>query len=228
MPYNNIRSEVLPRFLEVNHFLNYIKTMEAAVVPPAPYPIEYKIFKGLFYVHIYACIEFSINKIVETTLNLAKSKNILYRHLENRFYTIALSNNLQSVRDCNPKTFLEKSADLFLALESGDISDFDETLISKYLQNIWGKTFNQITKTFGMNSFTISGRDISVFNEIVDNRNKLAHGRDSAESIGSAPNYQDLKNRYDLIFETVNRYIDHFEVYYTNKEFIKVSERINY
>lgn len=228
MPYNAIRSEVLSRFLEVNHLLNSIKTIEDSIVPPALAPIEYKIYKGLFYVHIYACIEFSINKIVVTTLTLAKSKNILYRDIENKFYTIAVSSNLQSIRDCNSKTFLDKSADLFLAIESGDISIFDETLVSKYLQNVWGKTFNQITKTLGMNTFVISPREVYLFDEVVDNRNKLAHGRDSAEAIGSAPNYQDLKNRYDLIFDTIERYIVHFENYYTNKEFIKHTERINY
>lgn len=228
MPYNLVRSEVLSRFLEVNHLLNSIKSIEDSIIAPAVLPLEYKIYKGFFYVHVYACIEFSINKLVVTTLTLAKSKNILYRHIENKFYTIAVATNLQSLRDCNSRTFLDKSADLFLAIESGDVSNFDETLISKYLQNVWGKTFNQITKTLGMNNFAMSGREIYLFDEIVDNRNKLAHGRDKAEVIGSSPNYQDLKDRYDLVFDTINRYIDHFETYYTNKEFIKNSERINY
>jgi hypothetical protein len=228
MPYNSVRSEVLSRFLEVNHLLNSIKSIEDSIIAPAVAPLEYKIYKGFFYVHIYACIEFSINKLVVTTLTLARSKNILYRHIENKFYTIALSSNLQSIRDCNPKTFLDKTADLFLAIDSGDISHFDETFVSKYLQNVWGKTFNQITKTLGMNNFGISGNKVFAFDEIVDNRNKMAHGRDSAADIGSAPNYPDLKNRYDLIFDTINRYINHFEAYYANKEFIKISDRVNY
>jgi len=46
--------------------------------------------------------------------------------------------------------FLDKSADIFIQIESTDIAAFDETLVSKYIQNIWGKTFNQLTKTLGM------------------------------------------------------------------------------
>lgn len=228
MPYSTVRTEILSRFLEVNHLLNSIKTIEDSVVAPAVYPLEYKLYKGFFYVHIYAAIEFSINKLVVNTLSLAKTKNVLYRHIENKFYTIAVSTNLQSIRDCNSKTFLDKSADLFLAMESNDISVFDETLVTKYLQNVWGKTFNQITKTLGMNNFLISGRELYVFDHIVDNRNKLAHGRDKAEDIGSSPMYQDLKDQYDLVFDVIDRYINHFEMYYANKEFIKTLERVNY
>lgn len=228
MPYNALRSEVLGRFLEVNHVLNNIKTLENAIIPPAPAPLDYKILKGFFYVHIYATIEFSFNQIVVNTLSLVKTKRVTYQHLENKFYTIALSSNLQAIRDGSSKTFLDKSADLFLAVDSIDISNFDETLISQYLQNIWGKSFNQVTKTMGVNPFVISGREIAVFDEIVNNRNKLAHGRDTVENIGSAHNYQDLKDKYDLIFDTINRYIIHIENYYTNKEFIKITHRPNY
>lgn len=228
MSYSIVRTEVLSRFLEVNHLLNVIKSMEDAIIAPAPAPLEYKIFKGFFYVHLYAGIEFSVNELVITTLTLAKSKNILYHHIENKFYTIALSSNLDSLRSSSSKSFLDKSADLFLAIESSDISNFDETLVSKYLQNVWGKTFNQVSKTLGMNIFTITGREMYVFDQIVGNRNKLAHGRDTAEDIGSSPNYQDLKNMYDLAFDVITRYIGHFENYYANKEFIKVSERANY
>lgn len=228
MPYSTVRSEVLARFLEVNHILNTIKNFEDSVTPPTLPPLEYKLLKGFFYVHIYACIEFSMHKLIVNTLTLIKTKNIRYVDFENRFYTIATSSNIQSIRDSSSKVFLDKSADLFIAIDKVEIANFDETLLSKYLQNIWGKSFNQITKTFGASTFTITGLEIAIFDEIVDNRNKVAHGRDSVENVGSGPQYTDLKSKYDTIFDVFSRYIDHFENYYATKEFIKPLQRANY
>ena len=228
MPFSSLKSIVHTRFAEVNVLLNHIKVIEDSVIPPAIPPLEYKILKGLFYVHIYACIEFAVNKLVVDTLLLIKSKNISYNHYENKFHTISLHSNLQSVRDCNPKQFLDKSADIFLQIESPEIATFDETLISKYIQNIWGKTFNQLTKTLGMASFPILGRTISIFDELVDNRNKIAHGRDSTENVGSSPNYTDLKTKYDEVYIAINLYIDHYETYFLSKEYIKLIERTAY
>jgi hypothetical protein len=228
MPFRSLRSTINGRFAEVTVLLNYIKSIEDSVTPPATLPIECKILKGLFYVHIYACIEFAVNRLVVDTLSLIKLRNITYSHLENRFHTISLHSQIQGVRDCNSKVFLDKSADIFIQIDSADIAAFDETLISKYIQNIWGKTFNQLTKTLGMPLFAISGRTIAIFDELVDNRNKVAHGRDSAENVGSSPNYIDLKQKYDEVYVTINSYIDHCELYYQSKDYIKVTQRASY
>jgi hypothetical protein len=228
MPYSFLKSEVSSRFLEVGHLLNSIKSIEDSNPAPAIPPIEYRILKGLLYVHLYACIEFAINKSVVHTLTIIRSKNVRYHHFENKFYTVALFSNLQSIRDCNPKFFLDKSADLFINTESIDTSSFDETLLVQYLQNIWGKSFNQITKTLGASVFAISPRDISIFDEIVENRNKVAHGRDSAVNIGASPRYSDLKSKYDTVNDVISRYIDHLESFCSNNEFILSSERSNY
>ncbi|KEO72267.1 MAE_28990/MAE_18760 family HEPN-like nuclease [Anditalea andensis] len=228
MPYSIVRSEVLARFLEVNQLLNAIKNLEDSVTPPAMPPLEYKLLKGFFYVHIYACIEFSMHKLIVNTLTLIKAKNIRYVDFENSFYTVAASSSIQSLRDCSSKVIFDKSADLFITIDKIEVSNFDETLLSKYLQNIWGKSFNQVTKTIGASSFPITGQESAIFDEIVDNRNKVAHGRDNVENVGSGPTYLDLKNKYDKIFEVISRYIDHFNNYYSAKEFIKPMERLNY
>lgn len=228
MPFRSLRSNINARFVEVNTLLNYIKSIEDSITPPATTPIEYKILKGLFYVHIYACVEFAVNKLVVDTLSLIKSKNIMYSHFENKFHTISLHSQLHGVRDCNSKYFLDKSSDIFIQIDSTNVVTFDETLVSKYIQNVWGKTFNQLTKTLGMSLFTITGRTIAIFDELVDNRNKVAHGRDSAENVGSSPNYIDLKQKYDIVYVTINTYIDHYELYYQSKDYIKASQRANY
>ncbi|MFB9864649.1 MAE_28990/MAE_18760 family HEPN-like nuclease [Rufibacter immobilis] len=228
MPYRSLTSDIGVRFSEANTLLNMIKANENSVIPPATEQIEHKILKGLFYISLYACIEYTFNQLTIQTLTLIKEKSVPYNHFDTKFLTIALSSNLQSVRDCNSKSFLEKASDMFYLTESTSVANFDETFINKYLQNVWGKSFNQLTKTFGISNFPITPREITIFNEIVDNRNIVGHGRDLAQTIGSSPKYTDLKSKYDTVFDTINRYISHYESYYTNKEYIKTSSRTSY
>jgi hypothetical protein len=228
MPYRNLISDILDRFNETNSLLNIIKSNELAVIPPANEPLENKILKGLFYVSLYSCIEYTFKELSIRTLSSIKSKNILYEHFENKFLTIALSSSLQTIRDCNSKKFLDKASDIFLLSESNDVAIFNETFVNQYLQNIWGKSFNQLTKTFGVVNFLITPREITIFDEIVENRNIVAHGRELSSTIGSSPKYTDLKSKYDIIFDTLNRYILHFERFYNNKEFVKITERGGY
>lgn len=228
MSFSTVRSEVNVRFIEVGYLLNTIKVFEDSITPPAQPPLEYKLLKGFFYVHLYACIEFSMRRLITTTLNLIKAKSVRFVDYENGFYTVAAYSNVQSIRDSSSKTFLDKSADLYLAIGSNNLSNFDETLILKYLQNIWGKSFNQVTKTLGASSFAISGLENALFDEIVENRNMVAHGRDTVENVGSGPKYVDLKSKYDKVFDVVSRYISHLEAFYTASGYIKTAQRVNY
>ncbi|UPQ75512.1 MAE_28990/MAE_18760 family HEPN-like nuclease [Chryseobacterium nepalense] len=228
MPYNLIRTEVGSRFLEVNNLLSSIKSSEESILPPMLPPVENKIVKGLFYVLLYASIEYTFSKLTTHTLTIIKNNNIRYLDLNNKFYTVALASNLQSIKDCTPKAFLDKSADLFILLESTDVSSYSETFINQYLKNIWGKSFNQLTKTIGISPFVITPRELTIFDEIVENRNIVAHGRDFAQNIGSSPNYTDLKVKVDIVFDVLSRFIDHFENFYVTKEFIKPHMRTAY
>jgi len=225
MPYSILTSDIVLRFSEVQIILNNIKANEDSVTPPAIEAVEHKILKGFFYISLYACIEYTFNELSIKTLSLIKSKNVLYNHFENKFLTIALSSNLQTIRDCNSKKFLEKASDLFITSESNSIANFNETFVNQYLHNIWGKSFNQLTKTFGISSFPLTISESTLFDEIVENRNIVGHGRDLAQTIGSSPKYSDLKSKYDSVFDVLNRYISHFETYYVNKEFIKTATR---
>ena len=228
MPYRTLKSEILARFSEANNILNIVRANENSVTPPVIEPIDHKILKGLFYISLYASIEFSFEQLSIKTLSLIKNKSITYNHFENKFLTLALSSSLQSIRDCNSKYFLDRTADLFLLTESSDVSNINETYVNQYLQNIWGKSFNQLTKTFGITTFSITPREVFIFDEIVNNRNIVAHGRELAQTIGSSPKYSDLKSKYDVVFDVIDRYINHFEAYYNNKEFIKTANRAIY
>ncbi|MES2418970.1 MAG: MAE_28990/MAE_18760 family HEPN-like nuclease [Bacteroidota bacterium] len=228
MSYNNIKTEINLRFAEVGKLLAFIDREETLLVAPAILPMEIKVIKGLFYVHLYSAVEFSVNKLVQNTLILIKQMNIRNNDYILRFNTISSNNHLRSFKDCGYSQFHNKSNKLFLEAESASVSAINETVFSSMLQNIWVKTIHEIIDVFGMTPFVVSTKNSIIIDEVVDNRNKVAHGRETAEVVGSMPNYTDLKQKFDAIYEVIALLIIHFESYFTAKEFLKVTSRAAY
>ena len=56
-------SEVRARLAEVRQFLDAIKELESD--PPAPDSSEVRVMRGLFFVHLYAGLEYAVNAGVE-------------------------------------------------------------------------------------------------------------------------------------------------------------------
>jgi hypothetical protein len=67
MIFDGVRERTRKRLNEVQINLNHISLLEPQD-PSIEMPIEVKIMKGLFYVHLYAAFEKNINDLVQTTL----------------------------------------------------------------------------------------------------------------------------------------------------------------
>ena len=81
------------------------------------------------------------------------------------------------------------------------------------LESIW-KTFC-ITAPI-LNAPSIGGR----LKDIVDNRNAIAHGNNTAAEIGSRVSMTDLHNRYNEMSSYCSYVIQVFEDYVNNKDFL--------
>lgn len=207
-------------FNEVQVYLNFI-THEEPDNPMDVTPAEVKIMRGLFYVHLYSALEKTINKAVEQTLLLIDSSNVKNKHFTLAFNAISVQSELRSLKDCGYKNFTQKSIDLFQAVNSGQIKAINETAFSNNLQNIWISTVIEIRKAFGMADLEISPRIRASVDEIVDKRNAVAHGRETASDVGERQRTDILRTKLQLVQDFANMIIDDFEDYYENKKFLK-------
>lgn len=220
MSFTTLKNQNSARFNEVQMFLNYITSQEPSV-PTDPTPAEVKIMRGLFYVHLYAALEKSTNEIVQKSLLLISAKSVKNNHYTLAFNTISVMDKIQALKDCGYKKVVERSVQLFQEVGTRNVRPLNETIFSKKLQNVWIETIEEIIAAFGMTELTLTPRDRATINEIVDKRNAVAHGGESASYVGERHRAAVLRTKLQVAQDFMILVIDKFEDYYDNKKYLK-------
>jgi len=220
MTFVNVRTNTRSRFNEVQVYLNYLGTLEP-VTPATPDPLELRIMKGLYYVHLYAALEKTVNEVIENTLLYIGSNGITHLHYSNTFSPVSLVDRLQAFKDCGYKNFLEKAMEIFSTMESSTVATINQSAFSSKLQNVWTKTIDEVLKAFGIKAFVVQPRIGTAINELVEKRNAVAHGRQSASLVGSGFRVTVLRSRLSDVSTFANDFVAAFENYYNSKGFLK-------
>jgi hypothetical protein len=227
MSFVIVRNNTRARFSENQIYLNYITSLEPKKITD-PIPLELKIMKGLFQVHLYASLEKTLNELIENTLAHIGSNGIKNIHYSIPFNTISLVDRLKSFKNCAYGNFFNKSIEIFAEMTSSNVLTINETAFANNLQNVWTKTIEEIIKAFGIKGFIIPQNVKTTIDELVDKRNAVAHGRESASQIGERFRADVLRLKMETIAVFSNDLIDLFENYYSNKEFLKGSAKRHY
>jgi len=227
MPFNAVKSRTSERFNEVLIFLNYV-SLEEPTNPTEAVPLEVKIMKGLFYVHLYSAFEKSINDVVETMLSLISSRCVKNNHLLAPVLSVVLIDKIKSLKACGYSKLFTKSSDVFIDAASTTITPINETIFSGHLQNVWVKTIDEIFITLGMGPVSLDMRSKTTIDEVVEKRNAVAHGRDSAASVGERYRVNVLRGKMEILSSSINEIINSIEEYYISKRFIKPAVRRHY
>lgn len=227
MPLSTVKKRTSERFNEVLIFLNYVSSQEPST-PSESVSLEVKIMKGLFYVHLYSAFEKSINDVIETVLNLISSKNVKNNHLLAPVLSIVLTDKIKSLKDCGYSKVFIKSSDVFIDAASTNITPINETVFSNHLQNVWVKTIDEIVATLGMDSINLDVRSKTTIDEVVERRNAVAHGRDSAASVGERYRTNILREKMEVILNSTNEIIIAIEEHYVSNRYIKPTVRRHY
>jgi len=220
MSYVVVRNQNSSRFNEVQVFLNYITSIEP-ILPTDPTPAEVKIMRGLFHVHLYAALEKSINEVVQRSILLINSKAVKNNHYTLAFNTISVMDKVQSLKDCGYKKVVERTVDLFAEVSSRNVRSLNETIFSKRLQNVWIETIEETIAAFGMRPLILTARERATINEIVDKRNAVAHGGESASFVGERQRTTVLRVKLQIAQDFMIKILDHFEDFYNNKYYLK-------
>lgn len=220
MPLKAVKSNSRSRFSEVLINLSYIESIEPRDLHTET-PTQVKILRGMFYVHLYAALERSINEVVEQTLILINSKNIPNRHYTTSFNTISLNAHMQAFKSVGYKGYIAKSIEVFQAIEAENSFDITNTLLSTSLQNIWHETIQQTLACFGIQAIDFEPRVRLTIDEIVEKRNAVAHGREMPTTIGERHRSKVLRQKMQEIQQVVDLVISAFEVFITDLKFVK-------
>lgn len=227
MPFSIVKGNARTRFSEVRMHLEFIESLESATVTDLP-SSQVKLLRGLYYVHLYAVLEKTINEMVEQSLLLIKNDSVRNRHFKTEFNVVSLHPKMQGFKAAGYKDFFLKSIEVFGALDSDAPAEINNTLFYTNLQNIWFGTLTQVLQCFGIAEFQIEPRVRLAVDEVVDKRNAIAHGRESPVVIGERYRSDVLRQRTQEIQLVADQFIDVLETYTSQREYIKEHYRSGY
>ena len=225
--HNNVDS----RLAEVQKLLALIRKLEALATEERDQVSAENstVLRGLFFVHLYGALEYSITLSVQVLLQEMTKVAVPFNGFEHLLHVIALDAQFRSLADPGLKLKWQKRRELLNKQVSSEMCSLNDTVFQDQLQNIWYHTLHTIFDFLCVPSDAVPEvRMRGYLDEIVENRNAIAHGRQSAQEVGRRTTSTDLGERLDAVTKVVNHVIVSFEDYLENRHFVDARHRPNY
>jgi hypothetical protein len=199
---------ITTRFQEVQEVLSLIQAGES--VPPARDPNAIRLLRGLFYVHLYGAFEYSVNRIVTGAAQDINAAQVPHHNVTHTLGTLVLDGMFNAIGQ--PGRQWKGRLDLIQTRISATIAQIDDGSVGS--QNIWLETLEEIFQVFGIAApvmFDVT--KTGYINEVVEARNKIAHGQDSPLVYGTLKRSPELNVVFDAIRSEAFYILDCFENY---------------
>jgi hypothetical protein len=222
-----VRAEVTLRLGEVFQLLEHIRQLEAT--PPTPDPAEARILRGLFFVHLYAALEFTVNQGTQHFLQAVDALNVPPAHLEPSFFSVALDSSFSAFRNVGEDKRWAARLKLINQQSSAAAQTISGDLFGLYLQNIWIEKLDVLFRCFNIDQPVVPDPSYRLYvDELVDRRNGVAHGRFSALGIGGTRRSPELLIRYNAIAATCSHILDCLDQQHTSRGVVATAHRSSY
>jgi hypothetical protein len=220
MPLTTVRQEIAHRFQEARTFLSAIKTLEQT----SPHAAELQVQKGLFLVLLYGAFEYSLTRTMIEITVFINSRRVEMSHVSEPLYALALEPQLTSCATVGRDYKWQRRVELFLKQASSDLAILHDGPFLTQMENMWANTIQKMFKVFGVSVPALyEPRVRQYIDEVVDKRNAVSHGRESAANIGQAYTTGGLQNLLDELTKQVQYVLSVFEVHLLSKAFVKAA-----
>lgn len=149
--------------------------------------------KGLVFVQIYAIHEYTVLKVVQYAVDAIAAHSHSYSSLRPSLLALFLDPQLAALRDCASKHIWERRLDLL------DLAVSDKQASLAQSPNLGeGSHFRHahvelILKVLGVSrTLTLRKRHLFDIDQVVDNRNAISHGGETAAEVGRRYSRQDI------------------------------------
>lgn len=233
MPLNRNRQKAAALFNVVTSNLFHLEAEERKLNDAnlqddvnKPNPVIHKIQKGLYFVHLYSAFEKSVNDLVVRTLAVIESKEVKHKHYSLTFNTVAMDAKLMSYKSAGKDRVLGCAVSIFETMGLDEHTRLNESMFAAKLQNVWFDTAQLTLMSFGITPLQDPNGSLKVaIDEVVDKRNAVAHGRMTADVVGSFQRCNVLQERTVAIQTVLASITDKLEDFLNDKKYIAESYR---
>jgi RiboL-PSP-HEPN len=185
--------------------------------------------KGLFLVLLYGAFEYSLTRTLTEVCALINNLRVEYCHISEMLYPLALDPELTSVSSVGRDSKWQKRADLFRKQACADPVILLDGAFVAQMDNVWAATVQKMFDVFGVNRPALYDVKVRQYIDgVVDKRNAVAHGRDSAAITGQSYTTRDLQKLIDDIATQTQYIFSSFEGHIAAKSFIRIGHQALY
>jgi hypothetical protein len=167
---------------------------------------------------LYGVYEYSVKAAVQGVLSLIRRDALSPSDVHQRALTLALRGRFDAVSNVGPLKTWQKRLELVSNLESGlPIQSLDDTAFPSDGSHFRAPQLQTIWSIFGLAGPILpENKLIGRIDELVENRNAIAHGRRTADDVGSGFSLDDMEQRTDDT-ERISIYLlTEMEIHYNN------------
>lgn len=174
--------------------------------------------KGFAFIQMYATYEFTVRSSVQATLASLKSSNTPATGVRQETLSLVLDSCWSSAANAGLARLWECRIDLLERVRSAmPADDFQDTLFPTDGSHFRIRQLRTIWRVFGVNApvvpdLRLQGR----IEEIVENRNAVAHGRRTAEDVGRDYSHLDIVERFIDLNNICQHVLVTLETHYNN------------
>lgn len=175
--FATLQSDVESRFAVVRSFFRETQDFKGDLGAAA---------KGLVFVQVYAVYEFTVRSTVQIAIDAINAHKTKLRDISPSLMALYLDPELSALKDCGPKSVWSNRLRIFKRAFSGDPVYVSNGTGPPHDDSHYRHT-NLITifAVFGIQRLPVRRkRHLFRIDEIVDNRNQIAHGSETAEEVG--------------------------------------------
>jgi len=196
--FHIIKRELNERMLVTRKLANHVRSLDPEGLPLAA------TFKGLTFVQLYATYEHVVRGSVQSMLSSISAETPEYRHLKAHVLSLALDARFEATSNCGPRRRWEtRIALLEEATSANPASAIPDTAFPSDGSHYRVRQLQTIWRVFGIAEPVVpESKHNGRIEELVENRNAIAHGRSTAEEVGrrySDPDISDCIDDIDAI-----------------------------
>ena len=208
--FNITITEINARILVSKQLLGLVRMFERSRPPEAA------TCKGLMFVQLYGTYEYAVHSAVQAILSSIRSDGLCPRDLHQRALTLVLHSGFVSASTVGPRRMWEQRLDLVARLDSTvPLQSLDNTVFPKDASHYRVKQLETIWAVFGLTVPVVpEPRLIGRIEELVENRNAIAHGRRTAEEVGGRYSTLEIEKRIDDVEQISSYVVTQMEAHY--------------
>lgn len=198
MPFTSVSSGATDRLRLCSLLINHISTVEESRVAFADDLV--RMHKGVFFVQLYAALEFTVTTAFSTFLELIATKPLAPKHYEPALLSVLLDSNFKALLNSSKKNAWRKKFELLNKAFSDDVCTVDTNVFPSVAMNISVEEIKDIWFFLGLECEPLpEGVHPPLLMEIKEHRNAIAHGRECANDIGARFTLEQLRKKYSDI-----------------------------